>query len=286
MLVDNYTTDLSDIFDTDLFNPSDFTLDNEYLDINDFPITHLQVPYFPSSASSSSPSPFLIDNDNLINQSICIDPQLVDTPSAVTDHGDEDESDLDHQLPSSQKPTITIPPISSSNSNSSSSTSTKPTTTTTTAHKSRKGTVLSGGIVKKCLLPSSHAKEKENTALALVSSGVAAAKKTAASKHARNTSIASSTSSSPPFGLSTISEDPKASFSSTILTAPKRALSEMSADIDDDNDQELPQDWRPSPEVLAKMTSKEKRQLRNKISARNFRIRRKGGYHPFHSLTL
>ncbi|KAL1704751.1 hypothetical protein EV121DRAFT_270267 [Schizophyllum commune] len=35
------------------------------------------------------------------------------------------------------------------------------------------------------------------------------------------------------------------------------------------------EDWRPSPEVLAKMSSKEKRQLRNKISARNFRIRRK-----------
>jgi bZIP-type transcription factor MBZ1 len=32
------------------------------------------------------------------------------------------------------------------------------------------------------------------------------------------------------------------------------------------------------PEVFAKMTSKEKRQLRNKISARNFRVRRKGEY--------
>ncbi|TRM60457.1 hypothetical protein BD626DRAFT_538853 [Schizophyllum amplum] len=35
------------------------------------------------------------------------------------------------------------------------------------------------------------------------------------------------------------------------------------------------EDWRPSPEVLSKMSSKEKRQLRNKISARNFRVRRK-----------
>src|SRR5882672_4628197 len=57
---------------------------------------------------------------------------------------------------------------------------------------------------------------------------------------------------------------------------PKRALSEMSPDIDDD--QELLQDWRPSPEDLAKMTRKEKRQLSNKLSARNLRIRRKGGY--------
>lgn len=37
-------------------------------------------------------------------------------------------------------------------------------------------------------------------------------------------------------------------------------------------------DWRPSPEEYQKMTSKEKRQLRNKISARNFRVRRKGQY--------
>lgn len=35
-------------------------------------------------------------------------------------------------------------------------------------------------------------------------------------------------------------------------------------------------DWRPSPEEYKKMSSKEKRQLRNKISARNFRVRRKG----------
>lgn len=37
-----------------------------------------------------------------------------------------------------------------------------------------------------------------------------------------------------------------------------------------------PEDWRPSPEEYKKMSSKEKRQLRNKISARNFRVRRKG----------
>jgi hypothetical protein len=39
---------------------------------------------------------------------------------------------------------------------------------------------------------------------------------------------------------------------------------------------EEPDDWRPSPEEYKKMSSKEKRQLRNKISARNFRNRRKG----------
>lgn len=45
---------------------------------------------------------------------------------------------------------------------------------------------------------------------------------------------------------------------------------------DEDDDDDLPADWRPPPEVFQKMTSKEKRQLRNKISARNFRVRRKG----------
>lgn len=40
-----------------------------------------------------------------------------------------------------------------------------------------------------------------------------------------------------------------------------------------------PDDWRPSPEEYKKMSSKEKRQLRNKISARNFRVRRKGKWY-------
>ena len=39
-----------------------------------------------------------------------------------------------------------------------------------------------------------------------------------------------------------------------------------------------PDDWRPTPEEYKKMSSKEKRQLRNKISARNFRVRRKGRF--------
>ncbi|KAJ6475830.1 hypothetical protein C8R47DRAFT_670719 [Mycena vitilis] len=44
---------------------------------------------------------------------------------------------------------------------------------------------------------------------------------------------------------------------------------------DEDDEDDLPADWRPPPEVFQKMSSKEKRQLRNKISARNFRVRRK-----------
>ena len=39
-------------------------------------------------------------------------------------------------------------------------------------------------------------------------------------------------------------------------------------------------DWRPTLEEYQKMSSREKRQLRNKISARNFRVRRKGRSQP------
>ncbi|KAJ7655794.1 hypothetical protein DFH06DRAFT_1412815 [Mycena polygramma] len=44
---------------------------------------------------------------------------------------------------------------------------------------------------------------------------------------------------------------------------------------DEDDEDDLPAHWRPPPEVFQKMSSKEKRQLRNKIRARNFRVRRK-----------
>jgi len=43
-------------------------------------------------------------------------------------------------------------------------------------------------------------------------------------------------------------------------------------------DSDDPEDWRPTVEQYKKMTPKEKRQLRNKISARNFRVRRKGTF--------
>jgi len=54
----------------------------------------------------------------------------------------------------------------------------------------------------------------------------------------------------------------------------KAAISAVVRDKDDPKDDG--DDWRPSPEEYKKMSSKEKRQLRNKISARNFRVRRKG----------
>ena len=54
----------------------------------------------------------------------------------------------------------------------------------------------------------------------------------------------------------------------------KTTVSAVVRDADDPRDDG--DDWRPSPEEYKKMSSKEKRQLRNKISARNFRVRRKG----------
>jgi hypothetical protein len=54
----------------------------------------------------------------------------------------------------------------------------------------------------------------------------------------------------------------------------KVTISAVVRDKDDPRDDG--DDWRPSPEEYKKMSSKEKRQLRNKISARNFRVRRKG----------
>jgi bZIP-type transcription factor MBZ1 len=54
----------------------------------------------------------------------------------------------------------------------------------------------------------------------------------------------------------------------------KATVSAVVRDADDPRDDG--DDWRPSPEEYKKMSSKEKRQLRNKISARNFRVRRKG----------
>jgi hypothetical protein len=59
----------------------------------------------------------------------------------------------------------------------------------------------------------------------------------------------------------------------------KATISAVVRDKDDPRDDG--DDWRPSPEEYKKMSSKEKRQLRNKISARNFRVRRKGEISSF-----
>jgi bZIP-type transcription factor MBZ1 len=148
-----------------------------------------------------------------------IDPQLVDTPAtsrAMSDFGD-DEGEADNEdSPNGEtreKLTLTIAPVKVGGHG-----------------KARKGTVQSGGVVKK-VSGGAAVKDKENT----------------------GTSV------------------PKSS---------KVSVKPGSGDADDDDD-DLPGDWRPSPEVFQKMTSKEKRQLRNKISARNFRVRRKGAFLSF-----
>ena len=183
-----------------------------------------------------------------------IDPQLVDTPSAVSDNG-EDESD-DKESPASppspavvekkepEKPTIIIAPVKVGGHG-----------------KARKGTVQSGGVVKKSA-SFSASREKENAAATFSSSSSSSTKKAAA-----QTQATTSTTSSGLFSAG--------STSGSFLTGGGSANADSEAgDAEDEDD--LPQDWRPSPEVFAKMTSKEKRQLRNKISARNFRVRRKG----------
>ncbi|PPQ82532.1 hypothetical protein CVT25_007141 [Psilocybe cyanescens] len=173
-----------------------------------------------------------------------IDPQLVDTPSAISDQG-EDESD-EKESPRSpveekkeqEKPTIIIAPVKVGGHG-----------------KARKGTVQSGGVVKK-VASSSANKEKENS----TSVPSVISKKVSQFKPA-NPSTSSSVFN-------------KAPTPSPFLTTGGSFKADSEAgDAEDDDD--LPHDWRPSPEVFAKMTSKEKRQLRNKISARNFRVRRK-----------
>ncbi|KAF9057081.1 hypothetical protein BJ165DRAFT_1411533 [Panaeolus papilionaceus] len=232
-----YPTEISDIFDTELYNNS-FAISNSGSGSHSesrgsSPQTLLTppndpLPSFPEihdgengmsslfqlfdddmkgmEISNPSPASFLpsngggygIPNDSMSAMSLSmpsavpdsaaqgIDPQLVDTPSAISDNGDDEEKEEELELapaPSpveSEKLTLTITPLK--------------------AMRARKGTVHSGGVVKR-------------SAPSAVEAG--------------------------------------------------------------DNDDDLPHDWRPSPEVFAKMTSKEKRQLRNKISARNFRVRRK-----------
>ena len=173
-----------------------------------------------------------------------IDPQLVDTPSAISDpdgeHGEEQEppSIPDNQQPEQEKLTFTIAPVKVGGFG-----------------KARKGTVQSGGVVKKT--PSVYInKDKENP-----KNGVLPSSKKPVLPKATKQSPTSLTNTKPVSGL--------------FLTGDNSTNGGSEAGGDDDD---LPLDWRPPPEVLAKMTSKEKRQLRNKISARNFRVRRKGDF--------
>jgi hypothetical protein len=188
-----------------------------------------------------------------------IDPQLVDTPSQAQSQSDfdadstaveEEEGEAEEKEEEEQeKLVLTIPPVKVGGHG-----------------KARKGTVQSGGIVKK----SAHAhagigagvKDKENT-------GIQAKKTQVKGWGSKPPSAPAPASlSAPATTLLPVVKQP-----ASLPSPPELQTSEHGGDDEDD---ELPHDWRPSPEVFAKMTSKEKRQLRNKISARNFRVRRKG----------
>jgi hypothetical protein len=172
------------------------------------------------------PYPFM----NLPHDQMAIDPQLVGTPASTAPVSDFDDDEGDDERPTPAP--LTIAPIKVGGHG-----------------KARRGTVQSGGVVKK----SATARDKEN----LIASAFSA------------TLPSSSLSITPPPAAGKYLPKPP-----TILKSSSKKG--KAKDEEDEEDDDVPQDWRPSPEVFAKMTSKEKRQLRNKISARNFRVRRKG----------
>ncbi|EKM74586.1 hypothetical protein AGABI1DRAFT_133088 [Agaricus bisporus var. burnettii JB137-S8] len=173
------------------------------------------------------PYPFL----NLPHDQMAIDPQLVGTPASTAPPSDFDDDDgADEDLP--PPPSLSIAPIKVGGHG-----------------KARRGTVQSGGIVKK----SATSRDKENLIASALSS---------------NLPLSSSSVISPSSSGKSLPKPP------AILKSSASKKGKAKEDEEDDDD-DVPQDWRPSPEVFAKMTSKEKRQLRNKISARNFRVRRK-----------
>ena len=286
-----YPTDFSDIFDTDLFNSS-FEVSNstspasqgsspknlltppqdvlptsfpevyedfyqyddpsaDFMGVNVFDPSYggtsgaalnYNIPYDPSNIDLNIPQ-----IDDPIQMSI--DPQLVDTPSTATDEPEEEqqqEPPSTIQRPEQEKLTLTIAPVKVGGFG-----------------KARKGTVQSGGVVKKTPNPYVN-KDKENPS-------IPSSKKPAPLPKATKQTPTTLPKTAPASGLF-LTGDNATSYGGS------------EAGDGDGDDDDLPQDWRPPPEVLAKMTSKEKRQLRNKISARNFRVRRKG--EPFFLLMI
>lgn len=76
----------------------------------------------------------------------------------------------------------------------------------------------------------------------------------------------------PPIKLSNKGKDRK----SGVLSGGVQKKIHISSVVKTDPYDHNSDDWRPTPDEYQKMSSREKRQLRNKISARNFRNRRKG----------
>ncbi|KAG6821124.1 hypothetical protein H0H93_006463 [Arthromyces matolae] len=202
----------------------------------------------------------------LVGEAMGIDPQLVDSPAALSEIGEEiedvDVEDAQNDGDVSASPSSSgSPPSETTKATKSRSTKRKEKEPESDEDKekqtlviqpvkvgghgkARKGTVQSGGIVKKTPTtnPVTASLGKENAYV-------------------------------PAAPLPLPAYTPPGAYQPTNVY--NHALLEKKRDEKDEDDDDLPQDWRPSPEVLAKMSSKEKRQLRNKISARNFRVRRK-----------
>jgi hypothetical protein len=229
-----------------------------------------------------------------------IDPQLVGTPStsqAASDFEEDDQDQGEDEEEAADDETDGDADVSASASPSSVSTSSPPAIksksrsskkqkekepereklTLTIAPvkvgghgKARKGTIQSGGVVKKsAAAPSLLSKDKENAGVSVSTMPPPALPLPlpAPSYPTLSSYMPTNVYTQTPNGLMGAGGRPK--------------LGGAEKHPEDDED-ELPHDWRPSPEVFSKMTSKEKRQLRNKISARNFRVRRKGAL-IFHS---
>ncbi|THH30208.1 hypothetical protein EUX98_g3992 [Antrodiella citrinella] len=167
---------------------------------------------FPSAAELQSSSPGAgagaATSPSVGDSPVGIDPQLVGTPATAKDMSEFGEEE-DHS-PSLEDDMEDMEDDSVDSPSPSEEALLEPHKVGGRGKNARKGTVQSGGIVKKSTATSSVVKEKK---------------------------------------------DPGPGIMSTTSVEPD--------------------DWRPTPEEYKKMSPKEKRQLRNKISARNFRVRRK-----------
>ncbi|KXN84465.1 hypothetical protein AN958_12440 [Leucoagaricus sp. SymC.cos] len=227
-------------------------------------------------------------------QHMAIDPQLVGTP--VSEDFDDEDFDDEHSSSSGTSPAaaVTAPSptasaSSSASASASSSTAPAPSAVEDEARerltltiapikvgghgKARRGTVQSGGISKKSAVGTMSALrgDKEN----LIGGGAhSAALPSSSSLAASSTPASQSTATSPLTPATSATATKSLPKPPTILKASAKKGKGKDI-IEEEDEDDVPQDWRPSPEVFAKMTSKEKRQLRNKISARNFRVRRK-----------
>ncbi|KAF5350999.1 hypothetical protein D9756_008197 [Leucocoprinus leucothites] len=213
-------------------------------------------------------------------QAMAIDPQLVDTPATapISDFDDHDQDGDDEQSNSTSNSPVTAPsPSGSTSTSTSSAAADKERLTLTIAPikvgghgKARRGTVQSGGIAKKSAVGTMSALHHHAHTTAVLPPPPTHTSPSPAPSFASSSSTP--TTATPDNGKAKPLPKPPAILKAS---ASKKGKTKDKEFIDDEDEDDVPQDWRPSPEVFAKMTSKEKRQLRNKISARNFRVRRK-----------